>query len=129
MKIKGKIIIPRVAIMIAMFTLGATPGFAGNTEAAESTTVYDTLSYVDPTFTTKAPLEDQVGEFLSSNFSDELQNAGDSMMETGGVANLFLKSMRRALNSFVIILERIGDILGNTNIDFSNLGNLGNLFG
>lgn len=129
MKIKGKFIIPLVAIMIAMFTLGSTPGFAGNTEAAESTTVEDTHTYVDPTFTTKAPLEDQVGEFLSSNFSDELQNAGDSMMETGGVMNALLKSLRRVLNSFVIIFERIGDILGNTNIDLSKLGNLGNLFG
>ena len=129
MKIKGKFIIPLVAIMIAMFTLGATPGFAGNTEAAESTTVYDSITYETHTSTTKAPIDEQLGNFLSSNFSDELQGAGDTIMETGGVANIFLKSLRKVLNSFVIILERVGDILGNTNIDLSNLGNLGNFFG
>lgn len=123
MKIKGKFIIPLVAIMIAMFTVGATPSFAGDTTAT-TVSVEDSLTYVPPTFTTEPPLEDQIGGFISGAFGEELENAGDSMLETGGVMNAFLQSLRRVLNSFVKIFERIGLMLGNSNI---NLG--GGLFG
>lgn len=116
MKIKGKFIIPLVAIMIAMFTLGVTPGFAGDT-TAKTVSVEDSLTYVPPTYTTEAPLEDQIGGFISGAFGEELENAGESMMETGSVMNALLKSLRNILNSFVKIFERIGLILGNSNIN------------
>ena len=124
MKIKGKLIIPLVAIMIAMFTLGATPGFAGNTEApeiseSETTTVYDELTYRPSTLPTEPPMDEQIGDFISGAFGDELKDAGDSMMEEGSIMNAFLKSLRKVLNSFVKILERVGLMLGNSNI---NLG-------
>ena len=124
MKIKGKLIIPLVAIMIAMFTLGATPGFAGNTEApeiseSETTTVYDELTYRPTTLPTEPPMDEQIGDFISGAFGDELKDAGDSMMEEGSIMNAFLKSIRKVLNSFVKILERVGLMLGNSNI---NLG-------
>lgn len=124
MKIKGKLIIPLVAIMIAMFTLGATPGFAGNTEApeiseSETTTVYDELTYRPTTLPTEPPMDEQIGDFISGAFGDELKDAGDSMMEEGSIMNAFLKSLRKVLNSFVKILERVGLMIGNSNI---NLG-------
>ena len=124
MKIKGKLIIPLVAIMIAMFTLGATPGFAGNTEApeiseSETTTVYDELTYRPTTLPTEPPMDEQIGDFISGAFGDVLKDAGDSMMEEGSIMNAFLKSLRKVLNSFVKILERVGLMIGNSNI---NLG-------
>lgn len=124
MKIKGKLIIPLVSIMIAMFTLGATPGFAGNTEApeiseSETTTVYDELTYRPATLPTEPPMDEQIGDFISGAFGDELKDAGDSMMEEGSIMNAFLKSLRKVLNSFVKILERVGLMIGNSNI---NLG-------
>lgn len=124
MKIKGKLIIPLVAIMIAMFTLGAIPGFAGNTEApeiseSETTTVYDELTYRPTTLPTEPPMDEQIGDFISGAFGDELKDAGDSMMEEGSIMNAFLKSLRKVLNSFVKILERVGLMIGNSNI---NLG-------
>ena len=124
MKITGKHIIPLVAIMIAMFTLGATPGFAGNTEApeiseSETTTVYDELTYRPTTLPTEPPMDEQIGDFISGAFGDELKDAGDSMMEEGSIMNAFLKSLRKVLNSFVKILERVGLMIGNSNI---NLG-------
>lgn len=123
MKIKGKFIIPLVAIMIAMFTLGATPGFAGDTTATTAS-VEDSLTYVPPTYTTEAPLEDQIGGFISSAVGDELESAGDQIMESGGVMNALLLSLRKVLNAFVRIFEIFGNMLGNSNI---NLG--GGIFG
>ena len=123
MKIKGKFIIPLVAIMIAMFTLGVTPGFAGDTTAT-TVSVEDSLTYVPPTYTTEAPLEDQVGDFISSAVGEELENAGDQIMETGGVMNALLLSLRKVLNAFVRIFEILGNMMGNSNI---NLG--GGIFG
>ncbi len=123
MKIKGKFIIPLVAIMIAMFTLGATPGFAGDTTAT-TVSVEDSLTYVPPTYTTDAPLEDQIGDFISSAVGDELESAGGQIMETGGVMNALLLSLRKVLNAFVRIFEILGNMLGNSNI---NLG--GGIFG
>lgn len=117
MKIKGKFIIPLVAIMIAMLTVGATPGFAGDTTV--TTSVEDSFTYVPPTYTTEPPFEDQINGFVSDAFGEELENAGNSMMESGGIMNAFLQSLRRVLNSFVVIFERIGLMLGNSNI---NLG-------
>lgn len=116
MKIKGTLIIPLVSIMIAMFTLGATHGFAGDTTAT-TVSVEDSLTYVPPTYTTEAPLEDQIGGFISSAVGDELESAGDQMMETGGVMNALLLSLRKVLNSFVRIFEIIGNMLGNSNIN------------
>lgn len=116
MKIKGKFIIPLVAIMIAMFTLGVTPGLAGDTTATTAS-VEDSLTYVPPTYTTEAPLEDQIGGFISSAVGEELESAGDQMMETGGVMNALLLSLRKVLNSFVRIFEIIGNMLGNSNIN------------
>lgn len=123
MKIKGTLIIPLVAIMIAMFTLGATPGFAGDTTAT-TVSVEDSLTYVPPTYTTDAPLEDQIGGFISSAVGDELESAGGQIMENGGVMNALLLSLRKVLNAFVRIFEILGNMLGNSNI---NLG--GGIFG
>lgn len=123
MKIKGTLIIPLVAIMIAMFTLGATPGFAGDTTAT-TVSVEDSLTYVPPTYTTDAPLEDQIGGFISSAVGDELESAGGQIMESGGVMNALLLSLRKVLNAFVRIFEILGNMLGNSNI---NLG--GGIFG
>lgn len=128
MKIKGKFIIPLVAIMIAMFTLGVTPGFAGNTEAArEATTVYDTLTYTTTTQAPEPPLEEVVGGYISSAFGEDLENAGGSMVETGGLMNKLLLKVRNILNSFVKIFERIGLMMGNSNINLG--GGLGGLLG
>lgn len=123
MKIKGTLIIPLVAIMIAMFTLGATPGFAGDTTAT-TVSVEDSLTYVPPTYTTDAPLEDQIGGFISSAVGEELESAGGQIMESGGVMNALLLSLRKVLNAFVRIFEILGNMLGNSNI---NLG--GGIFG
>lgn len=123
MKIKGTLIIPLVAIMIAIFTLGATPGFAGDTTAT-TVSVEDSLTYVPPTYTTDAPLEDQIGGFISSAVGDELESAGGQIMESGGVMNALLLSLRKVLNAFVRIFEILGNMLGNSNI---NLG--GGIFG
>lgn len=132
MKIKGKLIIPLVAIIIAMSTLGATPGFAGDTQP--STSVEDSFTYVKPETTTGVPIEDQVGEYISSALGDELQNAGGTAMEKGGILYEIMSRIRNILNSFVKIFESIGLIMGNGGLDLglgdSGLGGgLGDLFG
>ena len=130
MKINGKLIIPLVAIMIAMFTLGATPGFAGNTDApeiseSEATTVYDDLTYRPTTLPTEPPMEEQIEGFISGAVGEDLENVGDQIMQSGSVANAFLLSLRKVLNAFVRIFEILGNMMGNSNI---NLG-LGGLLG
>ncbi len=115
MKIKGKLIIPLVAIIIAMCTLGATPGFAGDTQP--NTSVEDSFTYVKPETTTAVPLEDQIAGFVSGAVGDELQSAGDTVLEKGGIMNKLLNAFKNILESFVRIFERIGLMMGNSNIE------------
>lgn len=120
MKIKGKLIIPLVAIIIAMCTLGATPGFAGDTQP--NTSVEDSFTYVKPETTTAVPLEDQVAGFVSSAVGDELQSAGDTVMEKGGILYKLMERVRNILDSFVKIFESIGLVLGNGSLNFGDGG-------
>lgn len=122
MKIKGKFIIPIVAIIIAMCTVGTTPGFAGDTQP--STSVVDSYTYVESTREPEIPLEDQLGGYVSSAFGDQMQEAGNAAMEKGGILNKIMTRIRNILNSFVNILERIGAMMGSGSLDLG-----GSLFG
>lgn len=121
MKIKGKLIIPLVAIMIAMFTLGITPGSAVDTTV--STT--DPLSYVAPTVAPTSSLEEQVGGFISDAFGNDLQSAGTSFRGISEAMEEFILNFRNIFTTLISLLEKAGDFMGNGDL----LGNLGGLLG
>lgn len=106
--------------MIAMFTLGATPGFAGDTTATIAS-VEDSLTYVPTTLPTEPPMDEQIGGFISGAFGEELESMGAPIKGFSDISAKLLNSFRRVLNSLVKILQRIGLILGNSNIGTDKL--------
>ena len=62
MKIKGFFVIPLVAILVAMFTLGVVPGAASDTTA--ETELSDTLTFVPPTIPPTSSMDEQIEGFL-----------------------------------------------------------------
>lgn len=122
MKIKGAFIIPLVAIMIAMLTLGAVPGMATDTTVTES--VQDSLTYIptepDPT----SSLEQELEGFISDKFGDTLESTGDTLLEKGGVMATILTALRNALNSLIRILQLGGGMLGGSDLSGGLLGGL-----
>ena len=125
MKIKGKLIIPLVAILIAMFTLGATPGVAVDTSASSevTTTEYDPLTYVPPTAPATSSLEEEVEVMISDMFGDDLQQAEGPLRSFSEMMAGLLSSIKRIINSLINMLQIGGGMLG----DGGALG--GNLLG
>lgn len=107
MKIKGKVIIPLIAILIAMFTIGITPG------AAADTTVSDSLTYVPPTFQPTSSLEEEIEGFVSNAFGDDLQGAGEGFRPISEFMASLLNSIRNALNAIIAMFEGFGGMMGN----------------
>lgn len=122
MKIKGFFVIPLIAILIAMFTIGAVPGTAVNTSAEEITsTVSDTLTFVYPTMPETSSLEEEVVGFVSNNFGGVI---GEASGPTKSIASMFaniLETIKGYLEKLLGLLESSGDALGSGNL----LGNLG----
>lgn len=119
MKIKGIYIIPLVAIMIAMFTIGITPGFASDTTAS------DTLTFVPPTEPETSSLEEEIGGFVSGAFGDELEQAGDSIVSFSGIMSQLLNSFRNILNAIIRIFQIGGGMMGDGGVLGGLAGNLG----
>lgn len=122
MKIKGKLIIPLIAILIAMFTLGATPG------TAVDTTVSDSLTYVTQTVPPTSSIEEEVEEIVSDMFGDDLKDAEEPIRGVSTIMEGLLSSLRNILNSFIRIFEGVGGIMGNSGGLFDDLLGGGSLF-
>lgn len=122
MKIKGFFVIPLIAILIAMFTLGAVDGTAVDTSADQSTSeISDTLTFVPPTTPATSSLEEEVVGFVSNNLGGALEDASGPVKGfTQQIQNL-LNQLLTYLNMFLNLFRAGGDLLGNGNI----LGNLG----
>lgn len=118
MKIKGKLIIPLVAILIAMFTIGITPG------AAADTTAGDSLTYVPPTAAPTSSLEEKAEEAVSNLLGDTLQDAEEPLRGISEIMASFLNSIKSVLNRFIELLQGAGDMMGSGDL----LGNLGGGF-
>lgn len=113
MKIKGKLIIPLIAVLIAMFTLGITPGVVA--ESTETTvSISDELTYVPPTIPPTSSLEEEVEGMVSDLIGDDLQNSEESVRGFSKIMAGLLGSIKNVLNSMIKILQRIGGMLGNT---------------
>lgn len=117
MKIKGFFVIPLIAILIAMFTLGAVPGTAVNTSAEEVTSsVSDTLTFVPPTTPTTASLEEEVVGFVSNNLGGMLGEASGPAKGLVDIIESFLNTIKTVLYKILGLLESTGDALGSGNI-------------
>lgn len=116
MKIKGKLIIPLVAILIAMFTLGATPGVAVDTSASSevTTTEYDSLTYIPPTVPATSSLEEEVEGMVSDMFGEDLQQAEGPLRAFSEMMAGLLNSIKKIINSIINIFEIGGGMLGNS---------------
>lgn len=114
MKIKGMFIIPLVAIMIAMFTLGVVPGMASDTTATE-TTLSDTLTYIPTTFPPTSSMEEELEGFVSNAFGDDLQQAGNSIKGFSKIMAGLLASFHRILDAVTRIFKASGGIIGSVN--------------
>lgn len=115
MKIKGKFIIPLIAIMIAMFTIGITPG------AAADTTASDSLTYVPPTAAPTSSLEEKAEEAVSNLLGDTLQDAEGPIRGISEMMENLLQSFRNILTSIINILQMSGGMMGSNDL----LGSLG----
>lgn len=111
MKIKGKFIIPLVAILIAMFTLGVTPGAAADTTVTAS----DMLTYTQPTPPATSSFEEEVEVMVSDLLGDDLQQAEGPLRGVSEIMEALLQSFRNVLTSFIKIFENIGGKLGDSN--------------
>ncbi|MBQ7004944.1 MAG: hypothetical protein IJN68_00775 [Clostridia bacterium] len=108
MKFKSALIIPLVAILIALCTLGATPG------AAADTTVSDSLTYVPTTLPPTSSLDEEIEGMVSNMFGDDLQNAEGPIRGLSEVMAGLLNSIRNVLNSIIKIFQTAGGMLGNS---------------
>ncbi len=106
MKIKGKFIIPLIAVLVAMFTLGITPGFAADT------TVSDSLTYVPVTPPATSSVDEEIEGFISSAFSDDLQQAEGPLREFSELMAGMLASIKNVLNSIITFFQSIGGLTG-----------------
>ncbi len=116
MKIKGFFIIPLVAILIAMFTLGVVPGAATDT----TTELSDTLTFVPPTTPATSSFEEEIEGFISNNFGDDLQQAEGPLRGFSELMEGLLNSIRNILNSIVRIFQISGGMVGDGGV----LGNI-----
>ena len=110
MKIKGKFIIPLIAVLIAMFTIGITPGAAADT----TTTVYDSLTYVPPTIPPTSSLEEEVEGIVSDVLGDDLQNAEGPLRGFSEIMGSLLNSIRNAINAIISFFQGVGGMIGNS---------------
>ena len=122
MKIKGLYIIPLIAIMVAMLTVGAVPGFASDTTAGEVTTS-DALTYVPPSIPPTTSIDEAINGFVSDAFGDDLQQAEGPVRGVSELMAKLLSSFRNILTSLLRILDISGDMMGDSN------GLLGDLSG
>lgn len=122
MKIKGKLIIPLVAILIAMFTLVIAPG------TAVDTTVSDSLTFVTQTVPPTSSLEEEVEDIVSDLLGDELQGAEEPIRSVSKIMEGLLTSLRNILNSFIKIFEGFGEMLGNSGNLFDGMLGGGSAF-
>ena len=120
MKIKGAFIIPLIAIMIALFTIGVTPGFASDTTASD-TTVSDTLTFVTTTEAPTSSFEEEIEGFISGAVGDQLGGVEAPVRGFSTLMEKLLTSMRNILNSIIRILEISGGMLGSGNLFGDNL--------
>lgn len=104
---KGILIIPLIAILIALFTLGATPGVA-----ADTTT--DPLTFVPTTLPPTSSLEEEVEGMVSNLIGDDLQNAEGPIRDFSQLMAGILDSIRAAINSIIEFFQNIGGFLGNS---------------
>lgn len=121
MKIKGLFVIPLVAILVAMLTVGAIPGFASDTTATEATTS-DTLTYVPPSHPATSSFEEELGGFISGAIGDDLQQAEGPLRGFSELMAGLLNSFRNILNSIIRIFQISGGMMGDS-------GSLGDLAG
>lgn len=115
MKIKGLFVIPLIAILVAMFTVGAIPGFASDTTAAEATTS-DTLTYVPPSIPPTSSFEEELEGFISDAIGDELQQAEGPLRSFSELMAGLLNSFRNILNAILRIFQIGGGMMGNSSL-------------
>ncbi len=113
MKIKGIFVIPLIAILIAVFTIGATPGVAADTS------VSDSLTYVPTTLPPTSSLDEEIEGMVSNLFGDDLQNAEGPIRGFSEIMAALLNSLRNILNSIIRIFQISGGMLGDSGA-FSN---------
>lgn len=124
MKIKGIFVIPLIAILVAMLTVGTIPGFASDTTASEVTTS-DTLTYVPPSFPPTSSFDEELGGFISDALGDDLQQAEGPIRGFSELMAGILNSFKNFLNNIIRIFEFGGGMLG----DGGSLGSLGDIAG
>ena len=129
MKIKGLFIIPLVAILVAMLTLGVVPGAASDTTAEEETTLSDTLTFVPPTMPATSSMDEEIEGFISDFMGDELQSAEGPLRGFSELMAGLLNSMRNILNSIVRIFQIGGGLMGEGGALGNLSGSLGGLLG
>jgi len=123
MKIKGIFVIPLVAILIAMFTLGVVPGFASDTTAEPTTS--DTLTYVPPSTPPTSSFEEELEGFISDAIGDNLQQAEGPLRSFSELMAGLLNSLRNILNAIIRIFQIGGGMMG----EGGSLSNLGGIAG
>lgn len=124
MKIKGIFIIPLIAIMIALFTIGVTPGFASDTtagsvvdsEQSTSVTLSDTLTFIPTTEAPTSSFEEEVEGVVSGVLGGNVEGIETPVRGFSTLMEKLLTSMRNILNSIIRILEISGGMLGGGNL-------------
>lgn len=114
MKIKGKLLIPVIAIIIAMFTLGITPGASAETTISES--VSDSLTFVSQEVPTTQELGEKVEGMVSEMFGDQIKDAEEPIRSFSEMMASFLDKIRTALSSIIEFLQAAGGALGEGNL-------------
>lgn len=123
MKIKGLFVIPLIAILVAMLTVGTIPGFASDTTAEPTTS--DTLTYVPPTTPATSSFDEELEGFISDAIGDDLQQAEGPLRSFSELMAGLLNSFRNILNSIIKIFQIGGGMMG----EGGALGNLGGIAG
>ncbi len=121
MNIKGKFIIPLIALLIAVIMVGAVPVGAADTTASDTPTS-DTLTYVQPTDPPTSSLDEEIGGFISSNLGGDLEAAEGPLRDFSETMSSFLTKIRDFLNAIIEAITGMGGMLGGS-------GGLGSLFG
>lgn len=113
MKIKNFMVIPLIAILVALFTIGAVPGVAADTTASEITTT-DPLTYVPVTPPATSSLEEEIEGAVSNVLGDTLKDSEDEARGFSKFMGDLLASIKNILNSIIRIFQIGGGMLGDS---------------
>lgn len=109
MKIKGIFVIPLIAILVAIFSLGVVPGMASDTTATEES---DTLTFVPYPTEATTNMDQMIEGFVSDFIGEDLEEAEGPIRGFSELMENILNSIRNVLNAIIRIFQVGGGMMG-----------------